>query len=216
MNIDDTLGDAFVLRINALGAILYGFLLSTAIHVFSKAVCWHIHEPRELHGHLKQAIVRPVSEPIDDTSIEEGRRAGRPIGEVRVGRIHREDNVQVALDVLRKLLVQLFLRIKHLIALPCLLFASSNELGVVVAIEETWHLASRQKGIHTLQESRSEHIALIEDEHCLPLINASLSHHFPEIFIEVEDGVVTASFDLEDGQVLHPSDEPGECGLAHA
>jgi hypothetical protein len=61
----------------------------------------------ELFGHLVKTFLGPVSEPINDASIEEGRRGGSSVGKVWVRRIHGEDHMQIPLDILDEQFIDL-------------------------------------------------------------------------------------------------------------
>ena len=49
----------------------------------------------ELQANLIESTSRPVSKPVEDTSVEQGRRCGSTILETLRGRIHREHNMEV-------------------------------------------------------------------------------------------------------------------------
>jgi hypothetical protein len=66
-----------------------------------------INDHRKLFGHLNQSLFRPVSEPIDHTSVKQRRRGGCSVGEIWIVGIHCKHNVKVSLNVLDESLVDL-------------------------------------------------------------------------------------------------------------
>ena len=50
----------------------------------------------QLVAHLVQGRVRPVAEPVQHTSVEQGWRGGRSLAEVVARRVHREHDVQIS------------------------------------------------------------------------------------------------------------------------
>jgi len=134
MNVDDALAEELVLGVETLAAFT-NLVSSFQTHVFGERVVGNVEEFGELEGDLKETIISPVTEPIDDTSVEQGGGTGCPVREVRICRVHREHHMKVALHILRELLVQLFLRVDHPVRLARLFLAHLDQLGVVVAIE---------------------------------------------------------------------------------
>lgn len=61
----------------------------------------------ELLGHLIKSFLRPVSEPIDHTTIEQSGRRCSSIGEIGIIWVHREYNVKILLNMLDKQFVNL-------------------------------------------------------------------------------------------------------------
>ena len=74
VNVNDCLRDYFVFGVNSLLTIFDD--LFTAFHLLSEAIGRDIKELGELHGDLHEAFICPVSEPVNDTTIEKGGRTG--------------------------------------------------------------------------------------------------------------------------------------------
>lgn len=64
----------------------------------------------KLFSNLNQTLLRPVSEPINNTTIEQGRRRSGSVWKIWIVRVHCEDNMQVSLDILNKWFVNFFVR----------------------------------------------------------------------------------------------------------
>ena len=67
----------------------------------------------KLASDLRQRPTRPVTEPINDTPIEQGRGSGSAVIKVSARRIHGEHDVQILLHIARKVPEEFVFRIKH-------------------------------------------------------------------------------------------------------
>jgi len=168
----------------------------------------------ELLGHLVEGLVGPVSEPVDDAAVEDGRRAACSVGEVRVGGVHGEDHMEVSLHIFDELLVDFFFSLHDLSSSEAFL-AGRDEGDVLVSLEEPGDLSRGQKSVHSLEEGHTEDVRFIEDEGDLFLLATSSLHDVSQVGVEVVERVVPSSLDLEDCQIVHPGDESGQGGLAH-
>lgn len=52
-----------------------------------------INSNSEFLSHLEKTFLRPISKPINDTSVEQSRGGGSSIGEIGVVRVHGKDYV---------------------------------------------------------------------------------------------------------------------------
>ena len=71
----------------------------------AKRFSYWIYNESKLFGNLIQAFLRPVSEPVDHTSIEQCRRGSRTVAKIWIIGIHSEYHMQIPLHVLYKQLV---------------------------------------------------------------------------------------------------------------
>ena len=108
VHINNDLTKKLIFGINPSSTRLNLLLATAHIHVLSEWFIWNVHHSCELYGNLKQAIIRPVTKPIYNTSIEKCWRACSPVAEIWIRWIHREYNMQISLDILCKLFVEFF------------------------------------------------------------------------------------------------------------
>lgn len=94
--------------INIIRYLRFSETFSPRVNVFS-----------EFFSHLDQSLLRPISKPINNTSIEQGRRTGCTVREVRITRIHGEYHMQITLDILDEGFVKLVFSIYHLFMVDC-------------------------------------------------------------------------------------------------
>ena len=71
----------------------------------------------QLTGDLIKGLLAPITEPIDNTAVKNGGRAGRTVREIRTGWVHGKDHVQISLDIPRKVEIDLLVRLKTLVRL---------------------------------------------------------------------------------------------------
>ena len=70
-----------------------------------------VHLDGELFANLIEGVVGPVSEPVEDTSVEQGRRCCSPVLETIRAWIHCEDHVEVLHDLVGEPLVELLVAV---------------------------------------------------------------------------------------------------------
>lgn len=108
----------------------------------------------ELFAHLEQGRVGPIAEPVEHATIEQGGGGRGTILQAVRRWVHREDDVQIAHDLLREPLVQLVAGIQHeSLALGSFL-ALGHQSGVLVSFEQTGHFSVGQQRVHAFQEAR--------------------------------------------------------------
>lgn len=161
-------------------------------------------------GDLNQSFFRPISEPIDHTSVEQCRWGSCSVWEIWIVGIHRENNVKVSLDVLDERLVNL---VVWWAAFGVAFLKLRQQKHVFFTFEETRDLARCKEGVHLFQEGRRKTVGFIKDEADLLLLDTWSFHNSSEIFIEICDSVIPSSLNLEDWNVVHPGNEPTQSGL---
>jgi hypothetical protein len=109
--------------------------------------------------------------------------------------------MQVSLHILDEKLVDLVV-IGDVFGVGFLELAEQKH--VLFALEQTRNLTRGEQRVHLLEEGGREAVGLIENETNLLLLHSSALHDVPQIFIEVLEGVVAASLDLEDTDVVEP------------
>ena len=166
--------------------------------------CWNLEEGR----------IRPVTKPIEDTTIEKSRRCCSSVLQPILAGVHCEDHVEVLHNLVGEPLVQLLVGVQHQ-ALPLgALLALRHQRCVLVPLEQARNLTVGQQGVHSLEETRIHDIALVEDEANLLIFAAASSQHLSQVFVEVFRTVLIVNFDLEHGEAVHPGNKSREGGLA--
>jgi hypothetical protein len=72
VDVDDTITQEFNFWILSLLSFFEAVHASTHLNRLCKAVAWNVAELDELLSYLQETIVTPVTEPINDTSVEQG------------------------------------------------------------------------------------------------------------------------------------------------
>ena len=98
----------------------------------------------ELVGNLDLRGDGPVPEPVDDAAVEQRRRGVLAVVEVRVRRVHREDDVEVPLHVLRELREVLVFVGRPQTLSPSAALAILDEVVPLVPLEQAWHLGLKR------------------------------------------------------------------------
>ena len=163
---------------------------------------------------LEEGGIRPVTKPVENTTIEKCRRCCSSVFQPIFAGVHREDHVEVLHDLVGEPLVQLLVGVQHQ-ALPLgALLALRHQRCVLVPLEQARNLTVSQQGVHSLEETRIHDIALVEDEANLLIFAATSSQHLSQILIKVLGTVLVVNLDLENGEAVHPGNKSGEGRLA--
>ena len=163
---------------------------------------------------LEEGGIRPVTKPVENTTIEKCRRCCSSVFQPIFAGVHREDHVEVLHDLVGEPLVQLLVGVQHE-ALPLSsLLTLGHQRCVLISFKQPGHLSVGQQSVHSLQETRIHDVALIKDEANLLIFAAASSQHLSQVFVEVFRTVLIVNLDLEHGEAVHPGNKSREGGLA--
>lgn len=146
---------------------------------------------------LEEGIVGPITEPVEDASIEErGRRRGAILESVGVG-VHGEDDVKVLHDLAREPFVELFVRVQHETLSLGTLFALRHQGCVLVSLEQSGNLAIGQKRVHAFQEARVQDVGLVEDERDFFVFAARSAEDLAQVLVKVFASVFVVNLEAK-------------------
>lgn len=169
--------------------------------------------------------------------VEQRGGGGRAVLEALGGRVHGEDDVQVADDLAGEPLVELLVRVQHQALLLGPLLALGHQGRVLVSLKEAGHLGNTvvpwpagprspvprnatrcsasgsdylavgQQGVHPLQEPGVQHVGLVHDERDLLVFTAGTPQHRAEVFVEVLARVLPVDLRERGGSAPFPLKE---------
>lgn len=171
---------------------------------------YRVNDHGKFFGNLDQSFFRPVSKPVDDTSVEQGRRWCCSVGEIWIVGIHGEYDVEVSLDISDESLVNL---VVWWAAFGVAFLELGQQKHVLFTLEETRNLTWGKESVHLFQEGGRETVGLIEDETDLFLLDTSTFHDGSEILIKISHSIISSSLDLEHRDIIHPRHKPTQGSL---
>ncbi|KAI6748666.1 hypothetical protein HG530_015439 [Fusarium avenaceum] len=135
-----------------LALLLEQFLVVSLIGTF-EVTSVQVDRMSQFMANLEECLIRPVTKPVENTTIEQSGTSCGLGREAILRRVHGKDHVQVLDDLLREPLVQLFGGVKVQVLSLGTLLTCCHESSILVTLEKTRDLSVGEQCVHSLKEA---------------------------------------------------------------